>query len=138
MSETLSRILKRDQPKAHIVEGMVKTLFTKTDAKEAIISIKPNTMTRSGQQNRLYHSIIDQIRAETKNTKNAIKLHCQTEFLETRVEEVANKQHVVLKSTTELTTKEMGVYLDEVITWAENDLGIRLNLPDEWRGLVVE
>ena len=32
----------------------------------------------------------------------------------------------------------MGVYLDEVITWAENDLGIRLNLPDEWRGLVVE
>ena len=138
MSETLSRILKRDQPKAHIVEGMVKTLFTKTNAKEAVISIKPNTMTRSGQQNRLYHSIIDQIRAETKNTKDAIKPHCQTEFLETRVEEVANKQHVVLKSTTSLSTKEMGVYLDEVITWAENDLGIRLNLPDEWRGLVVE
>ena len=68
MTNTLSRILKRDQPKAHIVEGMVKTLFTKTDAKEAVISIKPNTMTRSGQQNRLYHSIIDQIRAETKNT----------------------------------------------------------------------
>ena len=138
MANTLSRILKRDQPKAHIVEGKAKTLFTKTDAKEAVISIKPNTMTRSGQQNRLYHSIIDQIRAETKTTKDAIKLHCQTEFLETRVEEVANKQHVVVKSTTSLSTKEMGVYLDEVITWAENDLGIRLNLPDEWRGLVVE
>ena len=138
MSETLSRILKRDQPKAAIVEGMVKTLFNKTDAKEAVISIKPNKMTRTGQQNKLYHSIIDQIRAETNNTKKAIKVHCQAEFLETRVEEVAKKQRVVLKSTTELTTKEMGVYLDEVITWAENDLGIRLNLPDEWRGLVVE
>jgi hypothetical protein len=117
---------------------MVKTLFNKTDAKEAIISIKPNKLTRSGQQNKLYHSIIDQIRAETNNTKKAIKVHCQAEFLETRVEEVAKKQRVVLKSTTELTTKEMGVYLDEVITWAENDLGIRLNLPDEWKGLVVE
>mgnify|MGYP003153564742 CR=1 FL=1 len=138
MTDTLTRILKRDQPKAHIVEGMVKTLFNKTDAKEAIISIKPNKLTRSGQQNKLYHSIIDQIRAETNNTKKAIKVHCQAEFLETRVEEVAKKQRVVLKSTTELTTKEMGVYLDEVITWAENDLGIRLNLPDEWRGLVVE
>ena len=138
MTDTLTRILKRDQPKAHIVEGMVKTLFNKTDAKEAIISIKPNKLTRSGQQNKLYHSIIDQIRVETGNTKDAIKVHCQAEFLETRVEEVAKKQRVVLKSTTTLNTKEMGVYLDEVITWAENDLGIRLNLPDEWRGLVVE
>ena len=136
MSETLSRILKRDQPKAAIVEGMVKTLFNKTDAKEAIISIKPNKMTRTGQQNKLYHSIVDQIRIETGNTKKAIKVHCQSEFLETRVEEVAKKQRVVLKSTTELTTKEMGVYIDEVITWAENDLGISLNLPDEWRELI--
>ena len=136
MTESLSRILQRDQPKWHIIEGMVTTLFKKTDAKEAVISIKPNKMTRTGQQNKLYHSIIDQIRAETHNTKDAIKVHCQTEFLETRVEEVAKKQRVVLKSTTELTTKEMGVYIDEVITWASNDLGIELNLPDEWRELV--
>ena len=136
MSETLSRILKRDQPKAAIVEGMVKTLFNKTDAKEAVISIKPNKMTRTGQQNKLYHSIVDQIRIETGNTKRAIKIYCQSEFLETRVEEVAGKSKVVLKSTTELTTKEMGVYIDEVITWAEDDLGIQLNLPDEWRELV--
>ena len=136
MTETLSRILKRDQPKAAIVKGMVKTLFNKTDAKEAVISIKPNKMTRTGQQNKLYHSIVDQIRIETGNTKRAIKIYCQSEFLETRVEEVAGKSKVVLKSTTELTTKEMGVYIDEVITWAENDLGISLNLPDEWRELI--
>jgi hypothetical protein len=138
MSETLSRILKRDKPKAEIIENMTRTFFMNVSGEEAIISIKPNKMTRSGQQNRLYHSIIDQIRVETGNTKDAIKVHCQSEFLESRVEEVAKRQRVVLKSTTELTTKEMGVYLDEVITWAENDLGIRLNLPDEWRGLVVE
>ena len=136
MSETLSRILKRDQPKAHIVEGMVKTLFNKTDAKEAVISIKENKMSRTGHQNRLYWHIIEQVRAETANTPSAIHDYLRGEFLETEVEEVCKKTVLVLKSTTSLNTKTMGVYLDEVITWAENDLGIKLNLPDEWRELV--
>jgi len=43
---------------------------------------------------------------------------------------------VVLKSTTELNTKEMGEYLDKIIAWVGNDLGIKLNLPDNWRKLV--
>jgi len=136
MSETLSRILKRDQPKAHIVEGMVKTLFTKTNAKEAVISIKPNKMTRTQKQNAMYWAILEQVRKETGNTKDAIHDHCRKEFLETRIEEVASKPVVVLKSTTSLNTKEMGEYCDEVISWVENDLGIKLQLPDDWRDLI--
>jgi len=136
MTETLSRILQRDKPKAAIVEGMVKTLFNKTDAKEAVISIKENKMGRTGQQNKLYWHIIEQVRAETANTKDAIHDYCRGEFLETEVEEVCKKTVLVLKSTTSLNTKEMGVYLDEVITWCGNDLGIELNLPDDWRELV--
>jgi hypothetical protein len=136
MTETLSRILQRDKPKADIVKGMIQTMFNKTDAKEAVISIKENKMTRTGQQNKLYWSIIEQVRAETYNTKDAIHDHCRGEFLETRVEEVCNKPVQVLKSTTSLNTKEMGVYLDEVITWCGNDLGIELNLPDNWKELV--
>ena len=136
MTETLSRILQRDKPKAHIVEGMVKTLFNKTDAKEAVISIKPNKMTRTGHQNRLYWHIIEQVRVETDNTKDAIHDYCRGEFLETEVEEVCGKTLMVLKSTTSLNTKEMGVYLDKVITWVGNDLSIRLNLQDNWRELV--
>tara|TARA_R110002167_G_scaffold251632_1_gene457839 strand:- start:346 stop:762 length:417 start_codon:yes stop_codon:yes gene_type:complete len=138
MSETLSRILKREQPKWHIIEGMVTTLFKKTDAKEAIISIKPNKLTRSGQQNKLYWSIIEQVRVETKNSKDAIHDHLRGEFLETTTETVCKKQHIVLKSTTTLNTKEMGIYLDECIVFAEEYVGIRLNLPDNWRGLIVE
>ena len=136
MTETLSRILQRDKPKAHIVEGMVKTLFNKTDAKEAVISIKPNKMTRTGHQNRLYWHIIEQVRVETANTKDAIHDYLRGEFLETEVEEVCGKTLMVLKSTTSLNTKEMGVYLDEVIIWCGNDLGIELNLPDGWKELV--
>ena len=136
MSEKLTRILKRDKPKADIVEGMTRTFFKQTEGNEAIISIEPNKMTRTGRQNNLYHAIVDQVRVETGNTKEAIKVHCQSEFLESRIEEVAKKQRVVLKSSKKLNTKEMGVFIDEVISWAENDIGLKLNLPDDWRELI--
>ena len=136
MSETLTRILRRDKPKAEIIENMTRSFFKNTSGDEAVISIKPHKMTRSGQQNKLYHAIVDQVRVETGNTKDAIKVHCQSEFLETRIEEVAKKQRLVLKSTTELNTKEMSIFLDDVIAWVENDLVITLNLPDNWRELV--
>ena len=136
MSETLSRVLRRDKPKAEIIEDMTRTFFMNVSGDEAIISIKPNKMTRTGQQNNLYWHIIEQVRVETANTKDAIHDHCRREFLDVRIEEVAKKPVVVLKSTTSLNTKEMGIYLDEVITWVENDLGIKLNLPDGWRELI--
>ena len=136
MTETLNRILKRDKPKAEIVERMTRQFFKNSSGDEAVISIKPNNMTRTQKQNALYWSIIEQIKTETGNTKDAIHVHCQSEFLETRVEEVAKQQRVVLKSTTSLSTKEMGIYLDEIIAWVENDLGLRLNLPDDWRELI--
>ena len=136
MSETLTRILKRDKPKADIIEGMTRSFFKNTSGDEAVISIKPHKMTRTGKQNNLYHAIVDQVRVETGNTKEAIKVHCQSEFLESRIEEVAKKQRVVLKSSKELNTKEMGVFIDEVISWAENDIGLKLNLPDDWRELI--
>ena len=136
MSETLTRILKRDKPKADIVEGMTRTFFKNTSGDEAVISIKANKMTRTGHQNNLYWSIIQQILVETGNSKNAIHDYCRKEFLEIRIEEVVKSSVVVLKSTTELNTKEMGVYLDNIIAWVGNDLGIRLNLPDNWRKLV--
>jgi hypothetical protein len=136
MSEKLTRILKRDKPKADIIEGMTRTFFKQTEGNEAIISIEPNKMTRTGRQNNLYHAIVDQVRVETGNTKEAIKVHCQSEFLESRIEEVAKKQRVVLKSSKELNTKEMSVFIDEVISWAENDIGLKLNLPDDWRELI--
>ena len=136
MSETLTRILKRDKPKAEIIESMTRNFFKNTSGDEALISIKPNNKTRTGRQNDMYWAIIEQVKQETGNSKEAIHVYCQTEFLEIRMEEVVGKTKVVLKSTTSLSTKEMGVYLDEVIAWASNDIGLRLNLPDDFRELV--
>ena len=50
MSETLTRILKRDKPKADIVESMTRTFFKNTSGDEAVISIKAHKKTRSGRQ----------------------------------------------------------------------------------------
>ena len=136
MSETLSRILKRDKPKAEIIENMTRTFFKNFSGEEAVISIKPNKMTRTQKQNAMYWAILEQVRKETGNTKDAIHVHCQTEFLETRIEEVAGLPRLVLKSTASLNTKEFGVYLDDVITWVENDLCIKLSLPDNWKKLI--
>ena len=47
MNETLQRILKRDKPKAEIVENMTRSFFKQSDSEEAVISIKPNKMTRT-------------------------------------------------------------------------------------------
>ena len=136
MSETLTRILKRDKPKADIVESMTRSFFKNTSGDEAVISIKAHKKTRSGRQNDMYWAIIEQVRVETGNSKNAIHDYFRKEFLETTVEEVVKQPIVVLKSTTELNTKEMAVYLDDIIAWVGNDLSIRLNLPDDWRELV--
>jgi|TARA_R100001244_G_scaffold113237_1_gene83854 hypothetical protein len=141
MSETLSRTLKRDKPKAHIVEGMTKLFFQKTDAKEAIISIKENRQTRTGLQNNLYWGVvIEQVRLETRNSKDAIHNHLREELLEVTWETVGKRSNQVLKSTTTMNTKEMGTYIDDCILYIQGELlpGFKLNLPDNWKGLVVE
>ena len=139
MTNTLTRILKRDQPKAQIVEGMTKLFFQKTGAEDALISIKENRNTRTGLQNNLYWGvIIKQVREETRNSEDAIHDHLREEFLEVRHEEVAGKSQKVLKSTTKLNTKEMGAYIDDCILYIQGELlpGFKLNLPDDWKELI--
>ena len=103
MSETLTRILKRDKPKADIVESMTRTFFKNTSGDEAVISIKAHRKTRSGKQNDMYWAIIEQVRTETANSKNAIHDFFRKEFLEITVEEVVN---VVLKEKEETKKEE--------------------------------
>ena len=134
--EEMKRILHRDRPKVDILENMTRAMFKKTECDEVIVDMKPNKQTRSDLQNNLYFHIVDSIRKETANTKEAIHDHLRGEFLETTTETVCNKQHIVLKSTKTLNTKEMGEYINECIAFAEGFLGIRLSLPDDWRGLV--
>jgi len=140
VSNTLSRILQRDKPKAQIVESQVRKFFKETNAEEAVITIKENRNTRTGLQNNLYWVIIKQVRLETRNSENAIHDHLREELLEVKYEEVAGKPQKVLKSTTELNTKEMGTYIGDCIDYVQGELipGFRLELPDGWQGLLID
>jgi len=116
----VKRILHRDRPKVDILENMTRAMFKDTECgDEVIVEMKPNKQTRSDLQNNLYFHIVDSIRKETANTKEAIHDHLRGEFLETTTETVCSKQHIVLKSTKTLNTKEMGEYINECIAFAE-------------------
>ena len=137
MSNKLQRILKRDKPKADILENMTRTWFKNSDAPEAIVTIKPNTASRSVKQNAFYWRMVSIIADDTGNSPDALHTYFSSQFLEPLIEEVNNKPVVVIKSTTKLTVNEMSKHLLKVVDFAD-DLGIRLDLPDDWRGLVTE
>ena len=136
MSNKLQRILKRDKPKAEILENMTRTWFSNTKEQEAVVTIKPNTATRSVRQNAFYWKILSLISQDTGNTSEALHTYFSREFLEPVVEEVNNQPVLVIKSTTKLSVNDMSKHLLKVVDFAD-DLGIRLDLPDDWRDLVT-
>ena len=138
MSESLQRIIKRDEPKADIFKGMTQLFFNKTNVDQAIITIKENRNTRTGRQNNLYWGvIIKEIVLETRNSQDAIHDHLREELLEVSWETVGKRSRQVLKSTKTMNTKEMGLYIGDCIDYVQGELlpGYKLKLPDDWREL---
>jgi len=133
-NQSYKRILHRDKPKADIIESQVKTFFRDTDCEEALITIAPNNKSRSTKQNALYWSWLS-ILQETGNTQMALHTYLASEFLEPEIEEVQGRPVLVIKSTTQLSVKEMGEYLLHVEEFAD-DIGVNLPRPEDWLTLV--
>ena len=140
MSESLTRLLKRSEPKAEIVENQVKKFFRETNAEEAVITIKENRNTRTIEQNNLYWSIVNQIRKEFPCSEEVMHDHLREELTDVTYETVAGKTHKRLKSTKKMNTKEMGLYIADCIDYIHGELipGYRLKLPVGWRKLLLD
>jgi len=140
VSESLTRLLKRNEPKAEIVESQVKKFFKETNAEEAVITIKENKNTRTIEQNNLYWAIVNQIRKEFPCSEEVMHKHLREELTEVTYETVAGKTHKRLKSTTKMNTKEMGLYIASCIDYIHGELipGYRLKLPVGWRKLLLD
>ena len=140
VSNTLSRILQRDKPKAQIVESQVRKFFKETNAEEAVITIKENRNTRTSLQNDLYWVIVGQIRKEVNCSEEVMHKHLREELTDVTYETVAGKRHARLKSTTKMNTKEMGIYIASCIDYIQGELipGYKLNLPEGWRKLLID
>ena len=140
VSNTLSRILQRDKPKAQIVESQVRKFFKETNAEEAVITIKENRNTRTSLQNDLYWVIVGQIRKEVNCSEEVMHKHLREELTDVTYETVAGKRHARLKSTTKMNTKEMGIYIASCIDYIQGELipGYKLNLQEGWRKLLID
>ena len=140
VSESLTRLLKRNEPKAEIVESQVKKFFRETNAEEAVITIKENRNTRTTEQNDLYWVIVGQIRKEVHCSEEVMHDHLREELTDVTYETVAGKTHKRLKSTKKMNTKEMGIYIASCIDYIQGELipGYKLKLPVGWRKLLLD
>lgn len=87
---------------------------------------------RSSNQNRYYWLVVEMLSDHTGFTKDEIHAILKRKFL--LVEKVSERSGVIyeyVRSTTNLSTVEYEVYLDDVRRFAAQDFGIEIPLPNE-------
>jgi len=89
------------------------------------VLIRPFRKNRTIEQNALYHSILKDIAEQTGNTHGALHEFFKMEFLGIQTFTVNDKIMSRPRSTTGLTTKEFGSYIEQLHAWCA-DQGIKL------------
>jgi len=131
-----------DVTKGKLTRDAAKTIashLAKCSDKVVTVTIQVLSPLRSNSQNRFYWGVvvpmlrdgISECFGEVVSLEKAHEL-VKTEYL---YHEVVNQDTGVIlrlsKSTTELTTKEWEVYIDQIRLWASEMLGITIPLPNE-------
>lgn len=99
------------------------------DGKTVNVTLSRPTTVRSTSQNRLYWGVVvATIATETGHTPEEIHSVLKQMFLPRRFVVVGKSEHELHKTTTELTTEEFTLYLEQIRAWAGTELGIRLPL----------
>jgi len=107
--------------------------FSANDSLEVIL--RKESKLRSLRQNRYYWAvIISMLSEELGHSEDEMHEIFKAMFLTNEVDLVTktgNRHFNITKSTTELTTKKMEVYLEKIRMFAEMELDIFLPLPNE-------
>lgn len=107
------------------ISGYLRT----RDGKAAVVTFSRPTTVRSNNQNRLYWGVVVQtIATETGHTSEEIHSVLKQMFLPRRFVTVGKHEHELHKTTTELTTEEFSLYLEQIRAWASTELNINLPL----------
>ena len=125
----MKRILHRDKPKVDILENMTRAMFKEIKGDTVIVEMKPDVQSRSTKQNKLYWKWLG-VLEETGNSQGALHRYLASEYLDTEVEEVNGKPILVIKSTTQLSVKDMADYLERVSEFAD-ERGCILPRPED-------
>ena len=133
----MHKILKAKNLKTGIeffdIEGLQNVLLNLPDEVEVVL--RKESKKRSLRQNRYYWAvIISELSTELGHSEDELHEIFKTMFLTSEVDLVTNtgnKHFTISKSTTELTTEKMEIYLGKIRQFAEMELGIYLPLPNE-------
>lgn len=99
------------------------------DGEQWIEMIEDN---RTLQQNKYYHVVLATIAQEVGCTHEQIADHCKAEFLPSRewITLIRRKQ---VGSSRDLSKDEMAAYIDRIILWASEELGIVIPDIEEYK-----
>lgn len=87
---------------------------------------------RSNNQGRYYFGyIVDEIAYHTGHSPNEIHEILKQMFLVDKIIKINNKDIIITRSTTDLSTVEMEEYLLRVRAWASADLNLFLRIPNK-------
>lgn len=133
----IHKILKAKNLKNKIeffdLESLENVLMKLPDEVEVVL--RKESKLRSLRQNRYYWAVvISELSAELGHSEDEMHEIFKTMFLTNEVDLVTksgNKHFNITKSTTELTTAKMEVYLEKIRQFADLELGIYLPLPNE-------
>lgn len=105
--------------------------FKKLSGKRAEITVRPETKSRTNEQNRylwgvVYKYISEEIGYEPEQVHELMKF----KFLKIEILVKGNPE-TVIRSTTELSTEEFNQYVERIVRWAAEFLGLVIPDPNE-------
>lgn len=112
------------------LEETMKDVFKKKN-KPINVYVCEVTETRTLTQNRYYWSLMEMIGKETGDHRNEVHKFMKSKFLGKEEITIGGFKETAETSTTDLDTKQMTDYIDNIIKFALDFLGIELPRPGE-------
>lgn len=100
------------------------------EGKAVTVSFARPRSTRSLKQNAyLWAAVYPAVSDHTGMTTEDIHEWCKDEFLPRRFVTLAGKEKEIRKTTTDLTIKEFGEFVERIVAWAAQELGVSIPEP---------
>lgn len=99
------------------------------DGQYLVIDIEKRKRLRSNQQNAMYWAyVIPAISSETGHTHEELHFFFKRKFLPKQYIKIGNTRILAEPSTTKLTTKEFMDYVEQIMVWSAQELGMEWNM----------
>lgn len=111
---------------------IIRNFLETREGRAVAVKFSRPVSTRSKSQNSYLWGVVYTLIAEsTGHTTEEVHQAIKELFLPRRFVRLGNNEVQTAKSTADLTTTEFELYLQQIRTWAETELSIRIPLPNQ-------